>query len=230
MDQKLEKLYRLQWPALRAGIPRGLALSNPLLATVPYAYEHAKTRLLVVGQETHGWWGLWDEQNSPDPILTLRGYYCVFARGRNQNSPFFHASRFLQQELNPDADPHGFMWLNLFMCDQRNSTPTEPAAEALRKLSMLRTEIAILDPHAIVFFTGGSRSAYNYTLAHERYFPNAKFESVDPASNLWSAMQVDGIRAKMVRSYHPNYLWRSKNRSVLKQIANWLKEPLNAGS
>lgn len=131
-------------------------MSNPLLAAVPEGYERSQTRLLVVGKETHGWWGHWDEGKDRDEVAVLRAKYSSFERGRNHHSPFFQAASALQRYLNPDSDPFAFIWLNLFICDQSKRLPKEPAAEQTRNISLLREEIAILRPDAVVFFYGAN--------------------------------------------------------------------------
>src|ERR1700730_10010859 len=131
MDEELERLYRSRWNALSKAIPNESKMSNPLLAAVPSEYENSKTRLLIIGKETHGWCGIWDDKSHVDRIAWLRDRYQAFGRGRNargkkHNSPFFQAATKLQKRLNPDSDPFGFMWLNLFICDQDQRLPNQP--------------------------------------------------------------------------------------------------------
>jgi hypothetical protein len=217
-DEQLEALYRLNWDALCKSIPTDSGVSNPLLAAVPQEYEHSKKRLLVIGQETHGWWGRWDA-NPANQISVLHDYYRRFDRGRKHNSPFFHAAKKLQVLLNPDSDPFGFIWLNLFVCDQNNGQPREPVAESLRKVSFLRDEIKILGPYAVVFFTGPN---YDYTLKHERYFPDAELK---PRSKWWSEVMASGLPTKTARTYHPNHLQLERQTiAVLKEIADWINQ------
>lgn len=219
IDDDLERLYRSKWDGLCEVISSGCGISDPLLAAVPPEYEKAKTRLLIVGKETYGWASWYDESNV-DRIVALRERYRSFDRGRKHNSPFFQAASELQLLLNPGADPFGFMWLNLFVCDQNKTTPREPAAEALRNVSFLRDEIKILRPDAVVFFTG--HGAYNYTITHKKYFPDANFTA---HSNLWSKVRAEGLPTKTVRTYHPSYLRRQRHFGVLKEIASWILEP-----
>ena len=158
MDEELEQLYRSRWDALSKAIPTGCGMSTPLLAAVPREYENSKIRLLIIGKETHSWL---DERSleAPDPVEELRKGYRQFARGKKWKSPFFQAARKLQKRLNPDSDDSGFMWLNLFICDQDKETPREPVAEELRQVSLLREEVGILKPDAVVFFTGSGPPA-----------------------------------------------------------------------
>ena len=185
-----------------------------------------------IGKETHGWCGLGDDWNEtiPNRIDWLRYQYADFgrgrdARGRKHNSPFFQAASTLQKLLNPDQDPFGFMWLNLFVCDQADHLPAADICERLRGVSFLRDEVRILKPHAVVFFTGSGRDdkgAYDYTITHPRYFPDAKINRV--TNHLWSVVTGDDILpARTVRTYHPNYLWRHKQRGVLDEIADWMQ-------
>jgi hypothetical protein len=172
LDADLVALYRSNWDRLCAAIPNGCGFSNPLLAVVPPEYEQSHVRLLVIGEETHGWW---DREVPGDRIEWLREQYRKFDRGRHFNSPFFQAATGLQRRLSPSSDPFGFMWLNLYICDQNKDLPKEPAAEALRSVSLLRQEIEILRPDAVVFFAG---PAYESAITHRQYFPDAVFPRI----------------------------------------------------
>lgn len=106
---------------------------------MPSEYENSKARLLIIGKETHSWLGLWDDSSSgSDLIDALRDGCRRFERGKKWRSRFFQAARKLQKLLNPESDASGFMWLNLFICDQNQRLPKEPIAEELRKVSFLR--------------------------------------------------------------------------------------------
>jgi hypothetical protein len=222
MDEQLERLYQANWDSLCKAIPTGSAMSNPLLAAVPHEYETSKKRLLIIGQETHGW-GLWDDRLPADTgraVAFLRGAYCLFQRGRHHNSAFFRAAAGLQSALNPASDPFGFLWLNLFVCDQGLTTPREPAAESLRQASLLRREIEILRPHAVIFFTGPN---YDYTLKHEKYFPKAE---IKPHSEWWAeVIAPDTLPRKTARTYHPNYpKFKPHVDDALAEIVEWIKQ------
>jgi hypothetical protein len=219
MDEQLEQLYRKNWSSLCSALQPYSGLSNPLLASVPYDYEAAIVRLLVVGQETHGWWGEWKPKEDVDYVKVLRGYYCLFSRGRTHSSHFFRMARRLQERVNPGADPFGFMWLNLYLCDQNNDLPKEPAATALRTISLLRQEINILNPSAIVFFTGPE---YDFTI--KKYFPDAELTALS-RSRMWCEFNADGITAKMARTYHPDaWLWGTRRSAIMDEIGDWIRK------
>lgn len=167
LDFDPEAIYRKNWDRISAGVPRGCGMSNPFLATVPAGYETAGIRLLVIGRETHGWWGEWDEEFSGDRVSWLRLNYCRFERGRHyRRTPFFQAASKLQQLLNPGSDPFDFMWLNLFICDQNKTRPEEPNnAESLRQISLLREEISIAKPDVVVFLPAGPPCPRSHTSA-----------------------------------------------------------------
>ena len=178
LDEQLEELYRKNWNRICARIPRGCGMSNPFLATVPANYNTAQTRLLVIGRETHGWCGEWNTHLSGDRVTQLLSHHRQFAQARRyRRTPFFDAATKLQRLLNPGSDPFDFMWLNLFICDQNKTQPTEHNAESLRQLSLLPEEIAIAKPDVVVFFTGpGSRD----TIKHQNLFPDARFDPSSP--------------------------------------------------
>jgi hypothetical protein len=217
LDAKLEELYRRNWKRWCTGIPKGCGLSNLLLAVVPSEYEESPIRLVVIGQETHGWWeGGWDKKRDGDRIDWLRRKYRDFDRGRHHHSPFFQAASEVQHRLNPFSDPFGFVWLNLYICDQNRGLAKEPAAESLRKMSVLREEIAILRPDAVIFFAG---RAYEYVIKHEHYFPDAEFR---PHSRVWKEVKASALPETTAKTYHPKYLRLSKQSGVLTEITDWI--------
>ena len=185
----------------------------------PWGYETLSIRLLVIGRETHGWWGEWDDEFSGDRLAWLRLNYCRFERGKHyRRTPFFQAASKLQQLLNPASDPFDFMWLNLFICDQNKGLPSKANAESLRKISLLREEISILRPDAVIFFTG---PASIWTIEQEPYFPDAEFQLRSPK---WWTIAASGLPERAVLTYHPKYLRMSKGFGVLEEIAEWMKQ------
>ncbi len=191
-------------------------MSNPFLVKVPAGYDSCDIKLVVVGQETHGWWGLWDGVPDRAKIGDLRSKYEKFERGRHHTrSPFFQGAYRLQELINPTCDRYTFAWLNLFPADQKQDLPSAEVADKLRDLNLLKEELAILEPNAVVFVTG---PVYDFTI--RKLFPDVTFSDLCPGAKI---VQSAALPRGSVRTYHPNYLRRSKQFAVLDQIAAWIK-------
>lgn len=155
LQSQLSALYQETWPKLNALLPKDRGISNPLFIHVPPAYETAALKLVIIGRETHGWLAhLGDPQCQTDPAALIEKYR-VFDLGRNYvSSPFWWAAHALQGKLAPQVPPFGFVWSNLFICDQNQTTPQDDIADLLRGVSILKQELAILKPDVVVFFCG----------------------------------------------------------------------------
>ncbi|MEO5721012.1 MAG: hypothetical protein ABIR71_06030 [Chthoniobacterales bacterium] len=202
-DEKLKALYDAEWDNLAAAIPTDVGMSGPLLVKVPASYEECEIKLAVVGQETHGW-APWDGGHDRAQIDALRQQYEDFERGKHRKkiSPFFEAAYILQDGLNPGGDRYGFAWLNLFCSDQEQRQPAVTLHDQLRDASLLADEIAILEPEAVVFFTGPN---YDYTI--KRLFLDAELIDLLPGVRIFRA---EGLPAATLRTYHPGYLRRTR--------------------
>jgi hypothetical protein len=152
---------------------------------------------MVVGQETHGWYGEWNSTASIPETLKV---YDSFHLGLGYNSPFWEATRRLRTNLKDSVPEFGFVWANLFSFDQNKGRADENYLEAMRKMRVLPKEIEILKPHAVIFFTG---PVYEYNLNY--YFPG---ESI--GDRRLARLVRERLPTLSFRTYHPNYLKRSK--------------------
>lgn len=216
-DEKLRALYEASWDNLAAAIPTGIGMSGPLLVKVPAGYDASDIKLAVIGQETYGW-APWNGGADRAQIKNLRVQYEQFERGKHRRrSPFFQGAYRLQEMLNPGRDRYAFAWLNLFCSDQNQHLPSIELHDQLRGASLLADELAILEPDAVVFFTGPQ---YDYTI--KTLFMDAKFINLVPRTD---AVHALGLPAATVRTDHPNYLRRTKRFDlVLDEVAKWIKD------
>jgi hypothetical protein len=63
MQTALTRFYKNIAPELVAALPAERRISRPIC--VRPEYEKAQRRLLIVGQETHSWYGLVDDLKEP---------------------------------------------------------------------------------------------------------------------------------------------------------------------
>ena len=205
MNRKLSELYSRNlhdiWPALEALGDLG----GPLLIDVPDAYRDATVKLMVVGQQTNGW------GHPNDKIGGLLAEYRRFDLGKAYvNSPFWQAAHAVYASLNPDGPPRGFLWSNLVKVDIAQKRPSPAIEELISSADLLQHELAITQPDIVVFFTG---PGYDERL--RATFQGVEYERVDDFVN---RLSHDALPEQTFRSYHPGYLRRSGNWSVIEEL------------
>jgi hypothetical protein len=218
----------------RASVPPGLAsrLSCPLLLSIGTTWSISEQRLLLIGQETRGWafrsgdyydWphpplaSLADFQSYDHAVLALAHAYAEFDFAKRQpanyRSPFWRAFRLFRERATSNLIGE-VLWSNLFRCSLDGSSVINTATSAERQdilafqQGLLGREIAVLGPTAVLFVTGPS-----YDFAIDSEFPGAtwaRVPSYDPRHV--SRVVHHALPDRTFRTYHPNYLARSRER------------------
>jgi len=225
LQSQLTSLYEDTWVKLNAILPKDRGISNPLFIDIPDAYKTAQIKLIVIGKETHSWcWNLGDTIHPTTPEELIK-HYRKFNLGKEYTkSPFWQASHELQRKLAPSIPPFGFVWSNLFICDQNRQTPEDDIADKLREISVLKDELRILKPDAAVFFTGWN--PYDYTI--KNIFSGVIMTPVDGGDGkLLSQLSHPALPTKSFRTYHPKHLQLDKKMFVLDWIADRIKNDKN---
>jgi len=206
-------------------------LSPPLLLKVSDTWTNSKQRVLIIGQETLGWsfrkgeyyeWpytpvlSFKDFKNTAQSVdAMVHGYSCFeFAKYQPENyrSPFWKAYRQVRKANGDQRDgiETTVLWTNLFRMSLddgsvvNNGTKDEVIAIRESSAGLLLSEIEILKPTSVIFFTGPE---YNDFLYSE--FKNCnlvKFKNYDVSRT--SLVDHPILPAKTVRTYHPGYLNR----------------------
>jgi hypothetical protein len=220
MNEHLRVLYEAAFPTFGEIAAGSEKVSWPLLLEVPEGYSSVPVKLLVVGQETRGW-----GSGVPRDVEEVVALYRAFELGRwYRATPFWQAVHRLHRLLNPDAPPRAFLWSNLVKVSQHKTRPSPVVEEAVCRLGLLRAEIRITRPDAIVFFTG---SSYDGRLRET--FPGA---ALDRLSRFVSRVRHEELPWHSYRTSHPNYLRLSGNWQVLEEIASQVaggREPAEPG-
>lgn len=220
-------------------------LSCPLLLKIPENWYANEKRVLVVGQETLGWGfkkgdnpaGAYPELvkfqdflSTKEGVPALTEWYAAFKYARhhpaNYRSPFWQAYRQVRKAVGNQADglDTTVLWTNLFRVAFKETsvvkcgTPEE--AKLLHSVSapVLRCEIEILNPTAVVFYTGPDYDPYLLGT-----FEGAKLTAIvgHPEREL-AAVSHPSLPAKTYRTYHPAY----QNRSGKWGITDWICQQL----
>jgi hypothetical protein len=173
-------------------------------------YSEATVRLLVVGQQTNGWG--FSSQPEGHPVDKLMQTYEDFALGRNwMNTPFWQAAHQVHRMVNPGAPRTGFLWSNLIKVDQGKERPSREVEEKISSLNLLPTEVKVVAPDAVVFFTGP-----RYADRLENTFEGVERKEV---SNHVFQLHHELLPGRSFQTYHPNYLRLSSNWDIIDQMA-----------
>jgi hypothetical protein len=228
-SQRLRDGYENSWPVLNsalvsAGSPE--ELSYPLLIDVEADnYAKADKRLLIVGQQTHGWYGQWcdlENDSKRDPVPFLMNLYKDFNLGTGwRHTPFWSASHDLYRALNPSGPEDGFIWSNLIKMDGRGRAesgdprPKQELEELVcRTFNMLPMEIEIAAPEVVIFLTGPDYDRRLNDCLDSRMQP-LKGWGLNELARVVDARGL--LPSHSYRTYHPGYLFRGK-RDVWQRI------------
>jgi hypothetical protein len=153
----LASLYNQDWPA---------GVSAPLLIHVFEKYTQMPTKVLFVGQETHGW----SHMNQHHTVEVLQQMYISFSLGKHADyrdgkkphylrSPFWNFCRSCFHRLNSNdgvtRKTNGFLWTNISKFDSNSTTPHSDLQQRNKAgFDLLKREIAVIQPDVVVFLIG----------------------------------------------------------------------------
>ncbi|MDR6232665.1 hypothetical protein Q3H58_005073 [Pseudomonas psychrotolerans] len=246
MQDLLKAIYEDYKQRVSSEIQDLSVISPPLLLSVPEKWTKSKTRILIVGQETLGWdfsdgsYYPWPhspitnfEQFAlyPRSVSALMQGYVEFEFSRfqreNVNSPYWRAYRHIRQAMGEEA--FGFdscvLTTNLFRMAFENGSAvyngTKEQAEEMNRLSgtLLVEEISILEPTAVIFFTGPRYESYLMS-----QFTDMEFSAISdiPISRM-AYVHSSSLPKLSFRTYHPSYLSRSRQWHFLDNICDLIK-------
>ena len=223
-----------------ARLPKRLAVkaSPPLLVCPHERWHSARVKLLIVGQETRRWMynpsevgelddpieNFWEFSRAKHGVGAMSNLYRWYALGRvhpRLNSPFWRGFRAIDSAINGAQD--AALWTNVFKVNvngsvMKNCKAAEVAALQRAQKGLLAEEIAILNPDVVVFFSG---PRYEASLRCE--FPDMRISPLSrrvPASAV-GVVRAAGLPVRTIRTYHPEYLQRSRQLGLLSVISRW---------
>jgi len=224
-NSALRQLYVRHFSERKLSREAGEKCSLPLLMNMPAedAWQNNRRRILFVGQESLNCWGedvynkLFDTADTPQFIDALMGKYKDFnfsaGNHRYANSPFWRTFRQLGDPAKGEI-----LWSNIFKFDYkggavlRRKDDPAPTSEIYRaQNTLLSEEIRLLQPTAIIFFTG---PFYDEAIISE--FPDVKIEAFGPEKvRAFAKLSSAQLTMPAFRLYHPNYLSRKKRLDVV---------------
>lgn len=205
--------------------PQKAAPSHPYFISPPRDYKDSKYKVMVVGQETRGWYChdgfIFTNKNATvDQLLNQHakgfkdannfGWGGTFARGCK------HLRKQLTKELGCDSSQMSFIPNNVLKVGKHegNGRPCRCVIQWQREagcMDLLREEISkYYKPTHLVFFTGPTYDQYLDEVFPELHHARANEEiSNRQQMAVLSSPTLEGIKA--VRTYHPGYLSRTGN-------------------
>lgn len=213
IKQKLRELYEEYTPQFKEILENTrsfqMDVSGPLLMSPDKRYGLQRTRLLIVGQETNGW-GYF----SNDLEAGMK-HYEKFALGDDVASETFRSVIEKVESLLGNAQGSS-AWTNISKFDMDAGRPLgKVLTEVMTVDHLLVREIEILEPDLILFFTGPY-----FDSRIERVFPEIQFHAIPGfKTDQLAALHHTTFGATVLRTYHPNYLRRSRlENSVLEYV------------
>lgn len=183
-------------------------MNGPFLIAPNDLYWASSKKIAFVGQETHGWPSVEEYRNQMQE-------YQDFDLGKNYySSPFWSTIRKLESTLT--GSMFSSAWLNINRFDQSGGPPSNEAKKNLTELDfILVEEIKAISPQVIVFLTGPS---YDDRLLRLLNFTTQEVSGFNKRQ--LSIFNSHKLTAKIIRTYHPNYLRRSGlESSIIDAIA-----------
>ena len=196
MDKQslLNAQYAKYWDDITEIQKNNIGLSAPLLIKVPISYFSQRLKLMVIGQQTKGW--------GTGNIEDLLRCYEEFNFGEYYySSPFWNVTRKIENILQ--IQNYSIVWTNLNRCDFNDGRPPHEIENELHtRFPVLASEIEILRPDIVIFFSGP------YFDEHiKRPFKGVKFHAVNGFNEREMVrVEHDFLPYNAYRTYHPKYL------------------------
>lgn len=201
-------------------------LAYPLLLK-DWGYYEAEKRLMIFGQETNGWGDkgdcIYGDRDDTDVDVLLDRYFKFFNDGDVKHpGPFWNiVKQFVKvarEKYNGDQEDVQYLWNNLVKVgkqgigrpDKHYGTVIKPHFNRL-----ILTEIELLEPDYIVFFTGPD---YDFVL--NDVFGNPEKCVVDGFSEKELCelkLPCPNVK-KAFRTYHPQFLSRNNPNRPYKEF------------
>ena len=172
-------------------------MEGPFLISPSDLYWTSAVKVAFVGQETHGWSSVEDNQDQ------MQEYVDFNLGEKYYSSPFWSVIRKL--ELSLTNSQFSCAWLNLNRFDQEGGAPSNENRIVLSELDfILAEEIKIISPDIVIFLTG---PRYDDRLRLQ--FPGA-VKAIDGFTERQLCyLNSPELSTTFLRTYHPNYLRRS---------------------
>jgi len=158
--------------------------SYPFLINVPDKFIEAENKIMVLGQETHGWCGSLNDFNISDIESTMTKYESTFqkrilSREKSKGkSCFIHRLVKISNRVNK-IDNTKIIWNNLLKVDYNGKSSKKYKFIVDMSIEILKKELELLKPNILLCQTG---TQYDFIL--KKIFPDRNNLRLEPRK-LW---------------------------------------------
>lgn len=240
MNNLLKKLYENKWDALTNNVTQLKSkAASPLLIKVSDDYINSDLKVMVIGQETDGWFGYFNE-TQPSIEKLMDGYYDYFYKisknGKKRSKRAFWNNKnfeFFEKSIKVEGKSVQFIWNNISKIGGTGRGKPKRDIWELEKstFDVIRGEIEILKPDLIIFTTGSRDNYIKFHCGNEtKFISKLYFEGnvlADKTNNLIAEVKMQHFpNTCAVRVQHPNRRALDNNviLNVIKQCWPLLKE------
>ncbi len=231
INDKLNELYSFQIDGLRKISDKSDVISEEgtyskwdgphLMYCWEQDYKDAHLKILFIGQENNAFYDCaWDQIKKPIDK------YAEFALAeKNEHSLFWQAVYEIKSLLNPKSEnSKNFLWTNVskYSTWEGKRITDEDFHFINKNLNLLESEISIINPDIVIFFSGPDYDRWIKAQFSSTVQFDEKVLSTIPARELsfFKVVEEDCVLPnRTYRTYHPNYLNRSKKWYFLNAIA-----------
>ena len=220
INQKLRETYSKKIIGLKNSPDFAEEVDGPILMHC-WEEEYLKSnyKILYVGQESNGWIGYMD-----DNITASIDAYKQFAMSKNGNRSIFWQHIYkINSALNPNqAEGNNFLWTNVSKFTSLDGTALDwnTHLTTVNKFNCLKEEIDITKPDVVMFLSGP-----NYDDKIKLQFNGeVKFKTfLNRTIREIAQLEHPDLPEHSYRTYHPNYLQRSKKSFLMDELIVHLK-------
>ena len=181
----------------------------PLFLKTNENYEKADKKLMIFGQETNGWGGIYGSGITVDDVMNeyenfFNSKYCYIYAGAFWNGVKHFMNKIKKLSHNDNID---YLWNNIVKMGIDKKGFPSSIYEGIIKPNLnllIKIEIELLKPDFIVFFTGP-----NYDSILDNVFNNPERKKVNGYKERELCEIIIPNIKRAFRTYHPNYLYRN---------------------
>lgn len=198
--------------------------TNPFIPNADARYWDADVKVMIFGKETRGWL---IEKPDCKEVETIAEHYCT---GMEKGVPkwggtFRNGFKLIKDQIDDHYAPKGmsvgFAWNNVIKIGkQGKGTPSEDIIKWQDHwFDVTRQELVEYRPNIIVFLTGPG-----YDRFIKKAFSPVTCQSITgyKVNEMVTLHSVNFGKAKVIRTYHPYYMTRSKKLHYLTDLVNLL--------